>query len=596
MSHPHDAAQQKRAAEEKRVAEVASKATPPIVVHGILPRLSPEDPPCVQGHTAVAIHEKHQAHFHEKVVILGGILSPHRIQAPVHPPYGKYNHFCYCYDNAHMKWVLLDAKFAFPREGHTCVHHKSELIVHGGYGPGGTGKDILNDTRQSLRQRGVPCGFLRDTVVMDLHTLRFAELQTHGVVHHRSGHCAAVYGSEMFVLGGIGLEVHETQSVSTLQKDGQTERTTSYLIYEVVRGDFVKLDIPSRTWYSVPMEHIIRSDIPSPRWGHRMTRYGDGLYVFGGRDEHTVYADLHVFRIHNQQWQVVRVNSVEQPPARYYHQQLQWEDLLFVLGGSGLTEDVNFQSLLWCLDINSLFWSKISCAGAIPPSVSSGTMVALHNQARQRREVRSAQSFVEEHSFSAVTKSSSSVLDFRTTKVRQSTAKYRQRPTCDVHFMLFGGASKIGVPNPSPSSPVQSKDAILKPLTPSPCEALCMVQVMRPSDEDETAVMAPVSVRRWQGLEKICRTRFHRDPASLEGSQVPQLQISHQNTRSKMQVERAFYRMRHTTDIQKRVAIRDLVTKRYHAQGDIGSKSPKSLLSTHTKTESVIARRAGRST
>lgn len=114
-----------------------------------------------------------------------------------------------------------------------------------------------------------------------------------------------------------------------------------------------------------------------------------------------MYADLHVFRIHNQQWQVVRVNSVEQPPARYYHQQLQWEDLLFVLGGSGMTEDVNFQSLLWCLDINSLFWSKISCAGAIPPSVSSGTMVALHNQARQRREVRSAQSFVEEHSFSA---------------------------------------------------------------------------------------------------------------------------------------------------------------------------------------------------
>lgn len=122
----------------------------------------------------------------------------------------------------------------------------------------------------------VPCGFLRDTIVMDLHNLRFAELQTHGIVHHRSGHCAAVYGSEMFVLGGIGLEVHETQSVSTLQ-DGQTERTTSYLIYEVVRGDFVKLDIPSRTWYSVPMEHKIRSDIPSPRWGHRMTRYGDGL-------------------------------------------------------------------------------------------------------------------------------------------------------------------------------------------------------------------------------------------------------------------------------------------------------------------------------
>jgi len=447
----------------------------PLTVHGVLTRVTPSDPPRSQGHTATVTNEK--------VLFLGGILSPENIHSRFPGPYGKYNPFVYCYDNYFLEWIIVDAKFLYPREGHTCVRYKSECIIHGGYGPQGLSLETL---------AGKPGeGHMNDTLSLDLRTVQCHVVETGGIpAEYRAGHAAVVHGHYMYVFGGCGVDVLEKtnseEEGSASSKVPVVDSSARFFLREKILGHFVKLHVPTRVWSVVETPevsgHEERKSMPiepSPRWGHRMTLHGEVVCLFGGRDQETIYNSLDIFDFKRQTWQRVEAAGTE-PPARYLHQQLCWEEFLFVSGGIGKEDSaVREETCLWVLDMGSFIWQQLLTSG-LSRGVSSATMAALCDRAKQRKIVQKCHRYVDAANYAAKINIEPSEGKHPDIRKKASKSRSRQLPTCDTHLMFFGGA--IGF-NPSRKSSVS---AVYEPLEPHTCMGTTMVLLRRLSAEDVT--------------------------------------------------------------------------------------------------------------
>ncbi|KAK8176536.1 hypothetical protein BC567DRAFT_288578 [Phyllosticta citribraziliensis] len=114
---------------------------------------------------------------------------------------------------------------------------------------------------------------------------------------------------------------------------------------------------------------------PSGRYGHTLNILGSKLFVFGGQVEGTFFNDLACFDLNalqspSNRWEVLVNNSTEGgppagqiPPARTNHSMVQWNDKLYLFGG---TDGINWFSDVWCFDPKPNTWSELDCIGYIP--------------------------------------------------------------------------------------------------------------------------------------------------------------------------------------------------------------------------------------
>ncbi|KAK8204959.1 cell polarity protein-like protein [Phyllosticta capitalensis] len=114
---------------------------------------------------------------------------------------------------------------------------------------------------------------------------------------------------------------------------------------------------------------------PSGRYGHTLNILGSKLFVFGGQVEGTFFNDLACFDLNalqspSNRWEVLVKNSNEGgppagqvPPARTNHSMVQWNDKLYLFGG---TDGINWFSDVWCFDPKTNSWSELDCIGYIP--------------------------------------------------------------------------------------------------------------------------------------------------------------------------------------------------------------------------------------
>ncbi|KAI9811267.1 MAG: Negative regulator of mitotic exit [Phylliscum demangeonii] len=114
---------------------------------------------------------------------------------------------------------------------------------------------------------------------------------------------------------------------------------------------------------------------PAGRYGHTLNIIGSKLYVFGGQVEgyffnDVVAFDLNALQIPNNQWEILIPNSAEGgpppgqvPPARTNHTVVNWQEKLFLFGG---TDGVQWFNDVWTFDPRTNRWSQLDFIGHIP--------------------------------------------------------------------------------------------------------------------------------------------------------------------------------------------------------------------------------------
>eukprot|EP00668_Euglena_longa_P031677 GGOE01040919.1.p1 GENE.GGOE01040919.1~~GGOE01040919.1.p1 ORF type:complete len:533 (-),score=143.79 GGOE01040919.1:245-1666(-) len=157
---------------------------------------------------------------------------------------------------------------------------------------------------------------LADLYCLDLQRWRWEQLACLGdPPSPREGHSAVVYQGQMIVFGGQAEE-----------SDG---------------GDCYAFSFRDRQWST------LHTSGPGPgvRWPdnrfyHSAVVYRDDMYVFGGCDDETCYADVLVLHFPSLQWRHLRTIGIG-PEARYCHSAVLYYDSMVVYGGC--TDDANFR-------------------------------------------------------------------------------------------------------------------------------------------------------------------------------------------------------------------------------------------------------------
>ncbi|CAE8670904.1 unnamed protein product, partial [Polarella glacialis] len=99
-------------------------------------------------------------------------------------------------------------------------------------------------------------------------------------------------------------------------------------------------------------------DTPSARYGQSMVAYQQGLYVWGGTHGTNYPTDMYRFDLCSKQWEYV-VTSGDLPCGRYRHQAMVKDDLMYIVGGSG----INRYGDVFTFHFGTCVWRKIQCSG-----------------------------------------------------------------------------------------------------------------------------------------------------------------------------------------------------------------------------------------
>ncbi|KAK7515561.1 cell polarity protein-like protein [Phyllosticta citriasiana] len=165
----------------------------------------------------------------------------------------------------------------------------------------------------------------------------------------RVGHASLLVGNAFIVFGG-----------DTKLDEGDILDDTLYL-----------LNTSTKQWSRA----LPAGPRPSGRYGHTLNILGSKLFVFGGQVEGTFFNDLACFDLNalqspSNRWEVLINNTTEggppagsAPPARTNHSMVQWNDKLYLFGG---TDGINWFSDVWCYDPKINSWSELDCIGYIP--------------------------------------------------------------------------------------------------------------------------------------------------------------------------------------------------------------------------------------
>ena len=89
----------------------------------------------------------------------------------------------------------------------------------------------------------------------------------------------------------------------------------------------------------------------------------DVIYLWGGVDYHSYHCcnELHAFDVDTHRWSKPSVSGTV-PEAREEHSACVLDKVMFIYGGSGLTDDINK------LDTTTMVWSVINTRGTQPPA------------------------------------------------------------------------------------------------------------------------------------------------------------------------------------------------------------------------------------
>eukprot|EP01090_Pellita_catalonica_P003465 TRINITY_DN13138_c0_g1_i1.p2 TRINITY_DN13138_c0_g1~~TRINITY_DN13138_c0_g1_i1.p2 ORF type:complete len:374 (+),score=42.47 TRINITY_DN13138_c0_g1_i1:137-1258(+) len=170
-------------------------------------------------------------------------------------------------------------------------------------------------------------------------------------------------------------------------------------IYSILGGAYKRIPV----WTGVYYDEILEFDIAKESWrkigikgatpggisGHSVTKFGDSLYLFGGRDINnegaTAYrSDLWKFDIADKSW--TKISSPKPTPrARAFHVAVGLYGGILVQGGQchrfGFTEDI------WYFDLKTQKWTdltpKISYPGNNPISLTRANHDAFLHAASQ---------------------------------------------------------------------------------------------------------------------------------------------------------------------------------------------------------------------
>mmetsp|Transcript_122419 Transcript_122419/g.346080 ORF Transcript_122419/g.346080 Transcript_122419/m.346080 type:complete len:882 (-) Transcript_122419:135-2780(-) len=214
-------------------------------------------------------------------------------------------------------WEFLDCTGEVPqsRSGHTCALHKNRyLYIFGGF----DGSNCFDDL-----------------YVLDLDGRSWRKIEAGGDrPSGRASHSAVTddIAGVMYIFGGSGSHFGYTN-----------------------KRDLCELCFETECWrlLSNPLE-----DTPSARYGQSMVAYKEGLYVWGGTHGTNYPTDMHRFDLCSKQWEHVATTG-ELPCGRYRHQAMVKDDLMYIVGGSG----INRYGDVFTFHFGSSVWRKLVCTG-----------------------------------------------------------------------------------------------------------------------------------------------------------------------------------------------------------------------------------------
>ncbi|KAI9819132.1 MAG: Negative regulator of mitotic exit [Pycnora praestabilis] len=126
---------------------------------------------------------------------------------------------------------------------------------------------------------------------------------------------------------------------------------------------------------------------PAGRYGHTLNILGSKIYIFGGQVEGFFFNDLVAFDLNalqspSNRWEMLIQSSNDRgppsgqiPPARTNHTIINWNDKLYLFGG---TNGLQWFNDVWAYDPRVNAWSQLDCIGYIP-AAREGHAAALVN-------------------------------------------------------------------------------------------------------------------------------------------------------------------------------------------------------------------------
>lgn len=214
-------------------------------------------------------------------------------------------------------WELLDCQGEVPqsRSGHTCaLYNNRYLYIFGGFD-------------------GSSC--FDDLYVLDLETRLWRRIEAGGDrPSGRASHSAVTdqLAGVMYIFGGSGSHFGYTN-----------------------KRDLCEFCFETESWrlLSNPAE-----DTPSARYGQSMVAYQQGLYVWGGTHGTNYPTDMYRFDLCTKQWEYL-ITSGDCPCGRYRHQAMVKDDLMYIVGGSG----INRYGDVWTFHFGTNVWRRVNCSG-----------------------------------------------------------------------------------------------------------------------------------------------------------------------------------------------------------------------------------------
>mmetsp|Transcript_126958 Transcript_126958/g.367476 ORF Transcript_126958/g.367476 Transcript_126958/m.367476 type:complete len:870 (+) Transcript_126958:2-2611(+) len=214
-------------------------------------------------------------------------------------------------------WEALECSGEVPqsRSGHTCALHQNRyLYIFGGF----DGSNCFDDL-----------------YVLDLESKLWRRIEASGDrPSGRASHSAVTdeLAGVMYIFGGSGSHFGYTN-----------------------KHDLCEFCFETETWrlLSNPLE-----DTPSKRYGQSMVAYKESLYVWGGTHGTNYPTDMHRFDLCSKQWDYLETTG-DLPCGRYRHQAMVKDDLMYIVGGSG----INRYGDVFTFHFGTNVWRKLICTG-----------------------------------------------------------------------------------------------------------------------------------------------------------------------------------------------------------------------------------------
>ncbi|NUM34338.1 MAG: hypothetical protein HUU50_07330 [Candidatus Brocadiae bacterium] len=100
-------------------------------------------------------------------------------------------------------------------------------------------------------------------------------------------------------------------------------------------------------------------DIPSARYGHSVVKIGDNIYIFGGRNSTTLFQDLYVYKINENDFDLLSPESGnELPPKRFGHAAVLYSGRIYIFGGMGESSTLTEMNDIWYYNPSTNLWTK----------------------------------------------------------------------------------------------------------------------------------------------------------------------------------------------------------------------------------------------